>query len=242
MGVIDLPSPLFGWIDAALAGFVPSLGRIAFWGVLAGLISMWLYRMISPQARIAQGKHDLAETREALNAFDGDFPEAAPIIRRMLRLSLAQVRMATLPAMVASLPVLALLAWMSTAYGYTFPPAGTSAPVAIQPEEYQAQWVAPESSGHPPHIFVSNGDGNPVNRFPLTAPVTVLHQWQWWNILVANPAGYLPSDGGVDHIRMELPRQQHLAIGPDWLRGWEFPFFVTLIAASLGIKLGARIQ
>jgi hypothetical protein len=76
---------------------------------------------------------------------------------------------------------------------------------------------------------------------PLSAPVTVLHKTQWWNVLVANPLGYLPPDSPLDRVEIDLPRRELLPFGPWWLRTWEFVFFTTLVAVSLVIKMLFRL-
>ncbi|MEX0871757.1 MAG: hypothetical protein WED00_13440 [Aquisalimonadaceae bacterium] len=242
MGVMDLPAPLFGWVDAGLADFLPSLARIVIWGVIAGVVSMGLYGMISPQRRLAEIKRDMAETRQALDDCDGETSRAGPLLRRLLRLSVTQVGMTLLPTLAASLPVLMVLAWVSTAYGYSFPAASGAAAVDVRPAHLQAELHEPTAGGRPHRIIVTDGNGSRVADLTLAAPVGILHRRQWWNLLVGNPAGYLPRNGAVDLVRLTLPRQQHLVFGPGWARGWEPAFFIALICASLGLKIGARIH
>ncbi len=55
MGLLDLPGPLFAWMDAGMSG-VPGVLRLILWGTVAGAGSMWLYRAVSPQARIADSQ------------------------------------------------------------------------------------------------------------------------------------------------------------------------------------------
>ncbi len=74
-------------------------------------------------------------------------------------------------------------------------------------------------------------------ELPPQAPTPVLHKRQWWNALIANPAGYLPEDAPVESLRLGLPSHEILPLGPDWMRGWLFTYFVLLIDASLGFKL-----
>lgn len=242
MGLIDLPAPLLQWLDTWLAVALPPLLRIIVWGALSGLLSMGLYSLISPQARIANGKREAAHARKALDACDGDWSEAAPLMRNVLSLSLKQVRLTALPAVLASLPVLVVLAWMSTAYGATFPPEGTAPSVEVTPSHFQAQWLEPTSESDPPHVLISGADDTQIADFPVQAPVHTLHPRQWWNALLGNPAGYLPQDSGITRVDVDLPRQHFLSFGPDWVRVWEFPFFTSVILASLVLKFAVRIQ
>lgn len=242
MGLLDLPGPLYGWLDAALSGFLPPLARIIVWGVVGGLASMALYALLAPQGRIAEGKREAAEARRALDSHDGALADAGPLIGRMLRLSLEQVRLTTMPAVIASLPLLTLLAWMSTAYGHRFPDNGEAAAVEAQPASAQAEWIGSAAQDAPPRILVRDGDGAEIARLSLPVPVSVIHEWQWWNLILGNPAGYLPDDPRIERVQIALPRRHFLSFGPQWARGWELPFFTALIIASVALKLGARIE
>jgi hypothetical protein len=242
MGLLDLPAPLYAWLDAGLAEVMPPLARILLWGALAGLASMGLYAALAPQARIARCKREAQQARRTLDAHDGELVEAMPVIGRLLKLSLRQVRLTTLPALLASLPLLTVLAWMSTVYGSAYPAPPAQAQVEVRPAPLHAQWYQPDAAGAAPGLVILDGRGQPVTRLTLAAPVGVIDQWHWWNALLGNPAGYLPRDSGIDSVRVELPRREYLSVGPGWARGWELAFFVAMVAASLGLKIGARIQ
>lgn len=242
MGLFDLPAPLFAWLDAHLAGLLPAGVRLLLWAVLGALISMGLYRLLSPQARIAQGKLEIARARTRLNAFDGELHEAWPFMRAMLRAALAQVGRTFGPAVLASLPLLALLGWLSTAYGHDWPAAGVRPEVRTEPNGLQAEWVAAEATRTAPRVRISAQGLGVLADVPLTAPVPVVHKRQWWNALLGNPAGYLPRDAVVDEIRIALPKREYLGFGPHWARGWEVSFFLVLILVSLALKRIARIE
>src|SRR5690606_28097841 len=84
MGLFDLPSPLLSWLDGELARFLPTAVLVALWGAAGGLVSMELYRLLSPQQRIAHLREKLAHAQAYLNDFDGPFEEAWRHIRRTL--------------------------------------------------------------------------------------------------------------------------------------------------------------
>jgi hypothetical protein len=241
MGFFDLPAPLFDWIDARLAGALPEAPRLILWGVVGAALSMLLYWALSPQAAIQRTRGKVAAARAALNAYDGEFTGAGPLIRDMLRLSLKQLGLVTGPAVLASLPVLFLIVWVSTAYGYRFPDPVGEAAIRVVPEGLQARWADTTAAGEAPRIVVSDAAGRPVEEVALKAPVPVLHKRQWWNLLLGNPAGYLPEPGIVEYIELALPVRQYIPVGPDWLRGWEAVLFGTILVASLAIKLAFRI-
>ncbi|MGP1397735.1 MAG: hypothetical protein ACTS3R_19700 [Inquilinaceae bacterium] len=244
MGLFDLPAPLFASMDALLQGGVPAAGRLVLWGVAAGIASMALYRLISPQGRIAALKRQAADARAALNAYDGAFAGAGPLMRRQFALSLRLIAVALGPAVLASLPVLSLIVWLSAAYGHSFPPAGTAPPVRTDPA-MPAHWIADadtQGQGLAPRIVVGDGPATDATTIVMKAPVPVLHPRRWWNMLIANPAGYVPETFPVREIAIALPRQQILALGPAWLRGWEATFFAALLIAALTVKIVFRIR
>jgi hypothetical protein len=238
MGLLDLPGPLLGWIDVLLTG-IPAWLRLVLWGAAGGALSMLLYRAISPQARIASSKQEQLKVRSSLDEFDGELADAWPLIRRLLGLSLGHVGRVLGPAVVASVPVLCLLVWMSTAYGHVFPERETPT-VRVAPAPLQARWQA--GTDDFPSIVVTDAERTTVADVPVPAPVTVIEKWRWWNLLIGNPAGYLDSSNPAQRLEIDLPRRQYLSAGPGWMRGWEIPFFTALIIASLLLKRVFRIN
>ena len=236
MGLLDLPAPLFDSVDNLMTS-LPTLIRLVIWGVAAGAFSMWLYRRISPQDRIARSRQDQLQVRRQLDAFDGELGEAWPLIRRLLGLSGVQVGRVLGPAVLASLPVFCLLVWMSTKYGHTYPDQPPT--VHVTPSSLQARWIAVQD--HLPSIRVTGSEATQLAEVPLAAPVPVIEKRHWWNTLIGNPAGYLNADGPAQRLDIELPRQQFVNVGPGWMRGWEVPFFASLIVASLALKRVLRI-
>jgi hypothetical protein len=239
MGFFDLPAPLFDRLDS-LVEVLPPAVRLMLWGSLGAIVSMALYRWLSPQERISRGKAELAEARQRLDAHEGEFAEAGPLVRGMLRAAVVQVGRVAGPAILASLPLLSLLAWMSTRYGHAWPPFGSTPAIQTVPP-LPATWVA-EGEAANPHILVAGNDRRVIADVPLQAPVPVIHKRQWWNALLGNPAGYLPAQGAVERIRIDLPERQYLHFGPGWVRGWELAFFVPLLLVSVAIKVLAGIE
>ncbi len=237
MGLLDLPAPLFQAVDTALAIALPSALRLVVWGVIAGLATMLLYRAISPQGRITEAKQGLVEARLALDAHEGSFSEARSLMADMMGHSLRQIGLVLGPALVSGLPALCLIVWIDGAYGYDYPAPGYEPTVQVAPAGYSARWPEGDEA-----IVVTDDRGGTVERIALDAPVPVVHKRAWWNLLIANPAGYLADDLPVERIEIDLPSQRHLPFGPDWVRGWPLIFFLTLFMAALAIKWILRIQ
>ncbi|MCO6441933.1 MAG: hypothetical protein J5I81_12835 [Nitrococcus mobilis] len=248
MGVFDAPAPIFAWLDAQTAMAIPPLGRLILWGSVAALISMGLYRALSAQERIGRTKIKLTELRQRLEAHDGDFADATPLIGNLLRTALQQVGLVAWPALLSSLPLLTLVCWLSTAYGYTYPAPGSTPTIQTMPPHPYAKWIegvrddAVPEYRPPPHILIADRNQTIVADISWRAPVPIVHKWQWWNALVGNPIGYLPSDAPVDRIEVALPGKKYLGFGPQWLRGWETPFFFALLVVSIVTKIGWQID
>jgi hypothetical protein len=248
LGLFDLGGPVLSWLDQVLAAVVPAAGRLVLWGLVAAAASMGLYALLSPQQRLRRVREAAVEARRALDRHDGSFAEARPLMAAMFATSMKQLALVLTPAVLASLPLLFMLAWLYGAFGYAVPERTDSVELRTLPSGYEATFRDNDAQSYsdavvkaPPSLVVRDGGGRIVEERLLNAPVTVLHKEQWWNVLIANPLGYLAEDSPLEWIEIDLPRQEVLPFGPWWLRTWEFVFFTTLVAASLAIKLLFRL-
>ena len=258
-GWLDIASPVLSWIEDHLLFWLPNVLRIIIWGVLASLGSMAIYKWISNQARIAETKNKLQNTRSELNAFDGDLAELWPLLGRNLALAGRQLGLTFVPAMAASLPVIFILIWMSNIHDALTPRVGEEISVqAMVDDEHQLppiRWqggkaqeageqgvwqIAWPSDEQPMRLIDS--DGMTLLTLPGEAPVQTTHQKRWWNVLVGNPSGYLPSPGDVDTVVIALPRAEFQPFGPWWLRSWITLFFGVIVIASLSLKFAWRLH
>lgn len=240
MGLLNLPQPLFEWIDKTLLGFLPPLVRLLLWSILAALLAMELYRLFSPQARIAAVKEHFREAQRRLNDYDGPFEEAWPLIGNVLRLALRRVWLVLPATLAASLPLLMVIVWLDASYGHRFPAPSEQVAVEVADEDFGGQ-LRREAAG-PPRAVLLDAAGNSVTEVILQAPIPLLHKWQAWNLLLGNPAGYLPEDAPVERIQLDLPRLEVLSFGPSWLRGWEPTFFAALMIFAFLLKYLRRIE
>lgn len=239
LGLFDLPAPLLQWTNDAMIGFVPIPLAIAVWAGVAGVICMELYRILSPQKRIGRVKQEANSARLQLAQHEGELEDALPLMKVMLVSSLKRVGIVLPATVLAAYPVLALLVWLSTAYGHRYPLPDEEMRLAVA-SPYQARWIAGNHSA--PRIQVSRPPGVAVLDVALPVPVPVLHKRAWWNALVANPAGYLPDDAPVDKIEISLPHRELFSVGPGWLRGWEAVFLPVLLVVSLVYKSARHID
>jgi len=253
MGLFDLPAPLFAFVDDVLAGFLPAVARLVLWGLLAGWVSMLVYRFSSNQEKIAALKTLQQQQQKQIAGFDGEFAELLPLIRRTLALGFRQLGLALGPALLATLPALFIIVWVAGAFGYQAPQAGDDILVSIEPANSEIHWSAPSQAR-------ASGDGWVVDwpaqgqtlrleddqqallDLPLPQAIPVIHKERWWNLLMANPLGYLPPGGQVDIVHIGLPEQVVIGFGPGWMRGWMFSFFAAFLLSSLAFKWILRLH
>jgi hypothetical protein len=245
LGVLDLPAPLFAGLDQLMGTVLPPTGKLILWALLAAVVSMGLYWLLSPQGKLNDVKLRALKARQDLNAFDGEFQEAWPLMRSMLGLSMKQLGMTTMPAILASIPALALIVWLGTAYGYSLPSGVGQIEVETTPASDVSAAIetgANASPYNPPRLVVTDPGGEVLTDISLSAPIPTIHKKQWWNTLIGNPLGYLPADGDLDAIAFDLPENDYLGFGPSWLRPWYMLFFAVLVIGSLAIKFVGRIE
>jgi hypothetical protein len=252
-GLLNLFYPLLDAFDGAL-GFLPAALRIVVLGALSGALAMGLYVLCSNQAKIRARKADIQEIRLALKAAQDDFAETMRLSRRNLAASFRLLGTVAGPAIVSSLPLLVIIAWLASHYDHAVPAPGTPVPVAFLPaadgmavepagallREGEATSLLWPAAGEP-WRFVDAG-GLAYAGPPAGVAATTIHKWAWWNWLLGNEAGYLRADAAVDEIALGLPALTLVPGVPSWLGGWEAVYFLSVLVASLLIKAAFKIE
>lgn len=256
MGLFDLPAPLFAAIDQFVGLALPPLFRLVLWGVLAGWLTMVVYRRLSNQERIQQLKNEQKEQQKIIADFDGDFSDLMPQIRHTLGLGLRQLGLSLGPALLATIPILFIVIWVAGAFGYQQPAPAEPVNIETVPADdtrARLNWSLPgmareTASGWtltwpaPDQPIALLQDGEALFELPFEQSIPVIHKRHWWNWLMANPAGYLPDTAAVEAVEIGLPEQQFLRFGPGWMHGWIFSFFTSFLLSSIGFKLALRID
>lgn len=258
MGFFDLPAPLFGSIDGVLAMVMPPLLRLVIWGVLAGWLTMIVYRRLSDQDKIGALKALQKEQQQNISEFDGEFSELLPLIRHTLALGFRQLGLALGPALLATIPILFIVIWVAGEFGYETPVAGSEIFLSIEPVNSEIHWssstqVRSDEGGWAVNwpaqgqsLTMSEGttgeNNPPILILPLEHDIPLIHKKKWWNLLMANPLGYLPKDGKTEVVHIALPEAVIIAAGPAWMRGWMFSFFSAFLLSSIAFKLLLRLD
>lgn len=262
LALLDLPAPLFTALDGALALLLPALARVWLYGAVSGWLCMALYRRLSAQSALQALASRTRELRRELAAYDGPFDGLLLRVRELLRLSGRHLRLSFVPALLAGLPVLFLLPWLSNQFSHTWPavgselelrPQGLTVPIEqlrwskqddavavrwdAQAERWLLRWPAADAPLQLQH------DGQLLLRLPLPAPVPVVHRYSLpLNLLVANPAGYLPDQAPLQAVTLALPAQPLHPYGPAWLRHWLSMYLLSLLLVSLWLRWRWRLQ
>ncbi len=259
MGFFDLPAPLLSWVDGTLLGWLPVLARLSLWGLVAALVTMLLFKRVSRQERIREIKRKVKANQAKMADFDGEMSDLMPLVGQTLKLAGRQFLLALGPALLASVPVIFLLAWLSNHFGYQVPqtgqpvklrlaseaaPAGlrdfhitpASAAVSESAGEWYVDWPASGES-----VSLRHADSE-LLALPPARLSPVIHKREWWNWLVGNPLGYLDRQAPVDAVYIDLPKTRVLNAGPDWVRGWMFTFFLAFLVFSIALKFVLKIE
>lgn len=253
MGLFDLPGPLFSAIDGALETLLPEVLRLLLWGVLAGWLTMITYRRLSNQERIGQLKAEQKVQQKLIAGFDGEFQELLPLIRKTLGTGFRQLGLALGPALLATIPVLFLLVWVAGRFAHELPEPGQFVEFTPEPAAAALHWQPADAAARAdgswtlewpqPERRFRLGDGEQVFlELPLEKPVPVIHKQRWWNLLMANPIGYLPDDSPLEVVQIGLPENILIPVGPGWMRGWMFSFFASFLLSSVAFKFLMKID
>ncbi|MEO8669868.1 MAG: hypothetical protein ABI411_01060 [Tahibacter sp.] len=255
-GLLDIAAWPVELLDHALATLhVPALARIMLWGVLAGAAGMWLYRRYSPQQLLVELRQQLAEVQRALTTHDGEFSDLWILIKRQLLLALRQLRASVVPALMAGLPALLLLPWLSNEYDLVTPTQNMPVKICISPSvavtaihwDPESAAMAVDQCWHvvwpaEPHVVHLREGERELLQIPTQAISPVIHKFQFFNLLIGNPAGYLDPASKIDSISLDLPTAELIPYGPTWSRGWMPAFFLAVLLVSLWLRRRWRLQ
>ncbi len=259
IALFDLLSPALSRVDDVLSGglALAAVWRIAIFAALGSIASMALFKGLSNQVELADLKQQIRTVQKSLAGSQLESGELRTIIQRNLKLTGRQLWLSLWPALLASLPLLFLLAFSSNQFGVEKPAADFR--VYVTPKDFQgspsefkwhgvnAQWDARKKAWtfYQPdagQTALLMSGGQEQLSLPTSVPTSVLHHKRWWNYLLANPAGYLDANVDIGLIEFNTPQQVIINWGPEWMRGWLFAFMLFLIVFSVVIKVVWKIH
>ncbi len=242
-------NPLFSSVDSTLS-FLPVWARLVFWGILAGLCSMAIYRRISAQARLNELAADIQSIRQELNSIDVSEPGYRGLVKQSLKLGGKRLGISLLPALISALPVIFLAIWVEANYALSKPEPNSVAAILVEKPEsiniesgqkLAAGWLInwPDEGEKLPITDVS---GNLI--FEIThrsSPGLAAAPGMMKSLFGAN-AGALPAGTPVDTLVIETAPRALFAEHVVFPHQWALPFFMALLLASLGMKFVLRIK
>ncbi len=259
MGLFDLTSPIFNLLDSLMFS-LPEIFKLIIWGLIAGYGSMWLFRRFSNQSKIQSIKSKVKANQKKMAEFEGEMSDLLPLVGQTLKLAFKQLGSALGPALLVSIPVIFMLAWMSNHYGLEQPVEKQAylaevhvvTDVNFQPDLYswensdKVRWGSDDQAwgitwpAENKDLLLNKGKVNILNiQSDSISPL--VHKKQWWNSLIGNPMGYLPDDSEIEQIMFNFEAKKILEIGPSWMHGWMFTFFIAFLVFSLAFKFILRI-
>lgn len=237
MGLFDLLTPALMLVDQFLENFLPITALLIFWGLVSALLGVLVFKLTCRFDRLTTIKQQLADAQQTMIDHEGEFSELLPLAWKTIKLSLTRLRITVFPALLSVFAVLFVLVFLSNRYDAMEPEAGAEITYSISATEDPWYWENP-STGDRSQTLVWPTEGQTLiltngTEQVLSAPfkpVSIIHQKQWWNSLIANPSGYLPDDSAIDEVTFEFDAVDTPAWMDDYLGGWFwFYMLVTLI-------------
>lgn len=105
-------SQINGWLE----GVIPLDLILFLWGLLAGVVAVVIYALISPQKRIKKLKEGISQSQKGMWDVDMEFSEFMRRSRENMKQSFKLLGISVLPALASALPVLFLVSWFSRSY------------------------------------------------------------------------------------------------------------------------------
>ena len=249
MGFFDLLSPVLSWFDNLVSPFTNEFVRITFWALVSALITSLVFKKLSNPDKISSLKTDLKAKQKELNNHDGEFSEIKDLAIDTMKLSIKRMGLTFMPAMLASIPIIFVLTYLSNNYGLMQPNTGDPIPIQVTWEQSSKESLISIvqdgktlESGEINSInwpsdskaieLVEKQNSNILIQFPSQLS-SIIHKKQWWNSLIGNPIGYLNDDSNVSHIEFAFKNNKIIEIGPEWMHGWLFVFFFMTILFSI---------
>ena len=204
---------------------------------------MGIYTVASNQAAISTLKTETRDLRrQMLDPLLEDRSEFAELGKKNLKVSLTLLGKVIFPAFLSALPVLLMVVWLDTFHGYALPGDHKAVSLTVVPAEsdikiFPSELVRHKAGGgisilhqtRPNEISIYADEKLGYVGNPFAPPVPVIAKEKWWNLLLAEEAGYLTPDAPIQEIRLDFPKKHVLERMPGWAAGRELPFFISLL-------------
>jgi hypothetical protein len=226
---------------------------ILFWALVLSTISMLIYKLTSPQQRLKELKVKQKEIQELMKDDDLMEEQAIPMAGKLLKVSFKRVSLTCLPAILSGIPILLMWGILSYNFDRSAPQAGDVISMNVYPAVegvyVNNEFLAPNGEGDIAINWPSIGNlkmddpqGHGIFDINRTKPEYFINKWQWWNVIIPSPYGYISNNADVEMIWINLPMREYLTFGPWWLRSWFVIFVLGMISFSMMIKFVFKIE
>lgn len=250
--MLNLVFPFLNGIDQAIS-FLPLIVRVALYGLVAGALSILVYKWTSNQQAIAALKAEAKGLRERLLDPNLSGTELKNTILRNTKVSGLLVGRVLGPSLLSAIPVIVLAGWLALFFAYE-PPSGepvTAVPVPAQDgltieagsteTPLQAGGTSIEADAST-EVTIRDGEQTYYTGQPFDPAMGGVGKRAWWNTLLESEVGYLDDGAPVEAVEFDLQPEILIPGVPTWLGGWEALFFVMVFIAAIGLKIGLKIE
>ena len=247
--------PILKAVDSFLGYVLPAAVRLVLWGAVSGAVVISLYALLSDQEGIRSLKEKSRQLQRNMFAADVDFARYMALAGQNLRVVFRMTGKITVAVIPAFVFVLIVVEWVNMFYSYDVPQEGdVSVEVSSAGNNlmFEPAGAFEKHSGKirfVPGAVSSNQDvvirheGTVVYAGdPLHPPTRSIKKKNWWNWVLANPAGYVSKSTQVEKIRFGFPRRVFVKWLPPWLGSWELLFFLPLCVVVFWIKFKYKIK
>jgi hypothetical protein len=244
--------PLLTSIDTWLSAAISDIGtRIAIWGLLSGALTIPIYWVLSPQNGIRDCKSASRRNRLELKDYDGEFSGAKGLLLKNVTLSFKLLGMVILPTLASSLPIVAMMLWLSGTMAEPAPESGAKVVLSVFPssEVLVADPADQMIQSEYGYIVTWPADGAKVSLLDrLGHTVSILNSERslatsqkndWWTKLAGNSAPPIPRDSSIDAIEFVVICEG-VEQGP--FIPWEVLFIIAVMVSALSLKIGFKIE
>ena len=153
-----------------------------------------------------------------------------------------------LPLVIATLPALFIITWVSNNFEYQVPETGSKvkfeihsmvttdvgglkSPPMPRVDKFEKAW--PLRSGR--LVFRDTGSSTGAS-LPASPAVRVVEKKNWRNALFGNPVGYIPKDFAIEKMMFDVQPRRMISSASYWISNWKLWFVLAMTLSWFGFR------